>query len=179
MTQILGATGSLTQDTDPNPIADYVPSWDDSAAEMRRVLHRDIKPLEFITLALSPELGGIATTTTAAAKASLHMPYAFTVTDVRPTMGYNATTVTYTFNVRKDCTEATSSTGGPGGGTSVCSVNPTISGGAITGSAATINSAQAAIPANSLVAVFLSSSVANSTLTNHAGMKCTIVGYRT
>jgi hypothetical protein len=71
---------ALTVDSAPAPAADYLLSYDASAAAFKKVLHRNIKPTESMMIAVGDESTVL---TTGSAKVAWRMPYAFTVTAVR------------------------------------------------------------------------------------------------
>jgi hypothetical protein len=72
-----------TEDTAPDPNADFALVWDASAAALKKVLLKNIKVQEAITIAVSDESTAI---TTGTAKVTFRMPYAFTLTAVRASL---------------------------------------------------------------------------------------------
>ena len=69
-----------TQDTTPEALNDFVLTYDNSATALKKVLLKDLKTPECITIAVGDETTAI---TTGTAKVTWRMPYAFTVTAVR------------------------------------------------------------------------------------------------
>lgn len=173
--QLLRGLANLTQDTAPDANADSILTFDNSTTSARRVLMRDVRPLEFITLAISPELSFLTLSTTLAAKASMHLPYAFTVTQIQSTLGRNASGVTLTMDVRYGCSAATSNGGGVTGGTSLVTSGFTTASGTIL---QTATPGAVVIASGSLIGIFCSASAATTATTNATAWKCTLVGYR-
>jgi hypothetical protein len=182
LASLLAGVNSLSTDSAPDPNADYVLSFDTSGATAVRVLHREIKPTEFISLSVSPENSWLVLSTAVTAKIGFNIPYAFTVTAVKisATMN-NLITQTVTVDVRKDCTENTASQAAPvSGGTSLCSTNPTLPTGANVSTNGVVNSAVASINADSLIGVFVSVNTGTTATTSQAcGLKVHLIGYRT
>lgn len=174
--QLLRGVANLTQDTAPAPAADSLLVYDASTTSARRVLMRDVRPLEFITFALSPELSFVTLNTTLAAKASMHLPYAFVVTEVQSSLGRNASGVTLVIDVRYNCTAASSQTSGVLNGTSLTAFFQILNGSIYNSIAAT--DPALVIPAGSLLGVFCRGSNNTATTTSATAWKCTLVGYR-
>ena len=174
--ELLRGVANLTQDAAPDANADSILTFDNSTTSARRVLMRDVRPLEFITLALSPELSFVTLATTTAAKASMHLPYAFVVTEIQSTLGRNASSVTLRIDVRYGCAAATSQTSGVINGTSLTALFQILNG-SIFNTIATIDPTLV-IPAGSLIGVFCGASAATTTTTSATAWKCTLVGYR-
>jgi len=175
--QLLRGVANLTQDTAPDANADSILTFDNSTTSARRVLMRDVRPLEFITLAISPELSFIVLSTTLASKASIHLPYAFTVTQIQSTLGRNASGVTLTMDVRFGCAAATSNGGGVTGGTSLVTSGFTTANNTIL-QTATPSDTSLVIASGSLLGVFCSATASTTTATGATAWKCTLVGYR-
>ena len=175
--QLLRGLSNLTQDTAPDPAAASILTFDASTTAARRVLMRDVRPLEFITFAISPELGFIVLSTTLAAKASMHLPYAFTVTQIQSTLGRNTSGVTLTMDVRYGCSAGTSNASGVTGGTSLVTSGFTTASGTILQTATPANTSLV-IASGSLLGIFCSASAGTATTTTATAWKCTLVGYR-
>ena len=77
------AINNATADAAPDPNADYVPTYDASATSYKKVLLKNLKVPEQITIAVGDETTAI---TTGTAKVTFRMPYAFTVTDLRASL---------------------------------------------------------------------------------------------
>jgi len=180
--QLLRGVANLSQDTAPDAGADSILTFDNSTTSARRVLMRDVRPLEFITLAISPELSFITLSSTLAAKACLHLPYAFVVTQIQSTLGRNASAVTLRLDMRYGCTAATTNSGGVTGGTSWVNAasNPagfTQNNGVLL-QTATPDSTSIVVPSGSLLGAFCSASASTTSTTGAIGWKVTLVGYR-
>lgn len=180
--QLLRGVANLAQDTAPSATADSLLLFDASATQAKRILVRDVRPLEFITLAISPELSFLSLSTGVLSKASLHLPYAFTVTELQSTLGRNSSGVTLRMDVRYGCSGATSNTGGVTGGTSLVNASSspagfTISSGTLL-QTATPDDTSLVISAGSLLGVFCSGSSSTTSTTAATAWKCTLVGYR-
>lgn len=174
--QLLRGVANLTQDTAPAPADDSLLVYDASTTSARRVLMRDVRPLQSITFALSPELSFVTLSNTVAAKASLHLPYAFVVTEVQSSLGRNASGVTLVIDVRYNCTAASSQTSGVLNGTSLTQFFQILNGSIYNSIAAT--DPALVIPAGSLLGVFCRGSNSTTTTTSATAWKCTLVGYR-
>jgi hypothetical protein len=77
---LLDVINSLTADGTPDSNADYALVWDASASEAKRVLLKNLRPLEFWEYAIGDESTAV---TTGTAKITVRAPKALTVTDVR------------------------------------------------------------------------------------------------
>jgi hypothetical protein len=177
--QLLRGTASLTQDTAPAAASDSLLLFDASATQAKRVLMRDVRPLEFITLAISPELSFLTLSTTLFSKASIHLPYAFTVTEIQSTLGRNSTGGTLRIDVRYGCTTASSNTSGVLGGTSLISPSGfTHADGGVLLQTATPDNTSLVISSGSLIGIFCSCSSSTTTTTTKTAWKVTLVGYR-
>lgn len=175
----LGVLNSLTQDASPDPNADTVLSWDNSATSVKQVLHRDIKPLEFIAISISPENSWLTTGTSLVAKVGFWCPYDFTVTAVKASATMNTLTgQTFTIQVKKGCVEGGTQAIPVSGGTVICSTDPTLVLGANVSTNAVVSSG--AITADTLIGVWVSVNTGTTTTTSlAAGLKVTLIGYRT
>ena len=89
---------SLTEDTAPAPAADFVLSYDATDGSLKKVLHRNVKPIETITIAVGDET---TTITTGVAKVTFRMPYAFTITAVRASLNTVSSSGIPTFDINE------------------------------------------------------------------------------
>ncbi len=95
----LASGNSMTEDTAPLPNSDYVVSWDASASAYKKVLHKNVKPIESFIIAISDETTAI---TTGTAKVTFRMPYAFTLTAVRASLSTVSSSGNPTFDINED-----------------------------------------------------------------------------
>lgn len=79
VTDFLKIINALTEDTDPNPAADYALTYDASALAVKKVLLKNLKPIFVLGGACSDETSAIATGT---GKLTFHIPVAVTVVGV-------------------------------------------------------------------------------------------------
>ena len=128
---------------------------------IKHVLGSAIRPLEFITIAISDETTDL---TTGTAKATFRMPYAFTLTDVRASCTTAPTGATLTFDINE-------------GGTTILSTKLTIDATEKTSTTA----ATAAVISDSALAddaeITIDIDQIGSTVAG-AGAKVTLIGYR-
>jgi len=89
---------ALTEDATPAPGADFLLSYDASATALKKIYHKSVKPIESIIVAVSDETTAI---TTGTAKVTFRMPYAFTLTDVRASLGTVSTSGIPTVNIKE------------------------------------------------------------------------------
>lgn len=151
---------SLTEDTAPAPAADYVMSYDATDGSLKKVLHRNVKPIECITIAVGDETTAI---TTGTAKVTFRMPYAFTITAVRASLN----TVSSSGNPAVDINE---------GGVSIFSTTLTIDANEKTSTTA----ATAAVLSDTSLADDAEMTIDIDTAgTGAKGLKVQIIGYRT
>ena len=101
----LASGNSMTEDTAPLPNSDYVVSWDASASSYKKVLHKNVKPIESFIIAVSDETTAI---TTGTAKVTFRMPYAFTLTAVRASLSTVSSSGTPTFDINEEGTSVLS-----------------------------------------------------------------------
>jgi hypothetical protein len=80
VTDFFDITNGWTEDTTPDAAADYVTTWDASASAAKKVLLKNLRPLEFWEYAIGDESTAV---TTGTAKITVRAPKALTVTDVR------------------------------------------------------------------------------------------------
>lgn len=176
--QLLRGVQSLSADTAPDGNADSVLTFDASTTTARSVLMRDVRPLEFITLAISPELSFLVLTTALQGRASLHLPYAFVVREIHSTLGFNSSGVTLRIDVRRDCAAAATQGGGVTGGTALIATQGFTHATGVLRQTANTDNQTLVIAAGSLIGVFCSGSAATTATTAAAAWKVTLVGYR-
>ncbi len=172
---------SLTEDTVPDPSADYVMSYDASANAAKKVLMSGVRAYETFVFQIQGETvqSGVAIATTAQCKASIYFPYGFRITSVRSANSMNTSAFTLTTDVRIGCSEASSASVGMTGGTSCLTTSCTVSGGAITSSTPTVNTGANTVTAGQFVGIFCQSSTAIATnATTVLGWKVYVTGYR-
>jgi len=151
---------SLTEDTAPAPAADYVLSYDATDGSLKKVLHRNVKPIETITIAVGDETTAI---TTGTAKVTFRMPYAFTVTAVRASVNTVSSSGTPTVDINE-------------GGVSILSTKLTIDASEKTSTTA----ATAAVLSDTSLADDAEMTIDIDTAgTGAKGLKVQIIGYRT
>lgn len=95
---LTNAINNATADAAPDPNADYVPTYDASAASYKKVLLKNLKVPEQITIAVGDETTAI---TTGTAKVTFRMPYAFTMTDVRASLNTVSSSGTPTVDINE------------------------------------------------------------------------------
>lgn len=176
--QLLRGVQSLSADTAPDANADSVLTFDASTTTARSVLMRDVRPLEFITLAISPELSFLVLSTALQGRASLHLPYAFVVREIHSTLGFHTSGNTLRIDVRRDCAAASTQAGGVTGGTPLIATQGFTHASGILRQTANADNQTLVIAAGSLIGVFCSATAATTAGTNAAAWKVTLVGYR-
>jgi hypothetical protein len=92
------AINNATADAAPDPNADYVPTYDASATSYKKVLLKNLKVPEHITIAVGDETTAI---TTGTAKVTFRMPYAFTLTDCRASVNTVSSSGLPTVNIKE------------------------------------------------------------------------------
>jgi hypothetical protein len=80
LTNVFDIIDAFTADGTPDANADYVATWDASASSVKKVLLKNLRPLEFWEYAIGDESTAV---TTGTAKITVRAPKALTVTDVR------------------------------------------------------------------------------------------------
>jgi hypothetical protein len=181
------SVSNLTEDTIPDAAADYVLTYDGSAASAKKVLLQNVRALETFVFQIQGETvqSGVAIATTAQCKASLYFPTGFRITDVRAACSLNSSAFTLTTDVRIGVSEASSASVGMTGGTSCLSTSCTMSGGSsgigfgVISTTPAINTAANTVTAGQIVGIFCSSSTAIATNTATVlGWKVYVTGYR-
>jgi hypothetical protein len=179
--ELFRGANNLTEDTAPDGAADFLISYDASAAQAKKILVNKVRPFQTFVFQINSELtqSGTIIGTTFSARQHMFFPYDFVITGVHQSFSFNSSSFTLQSDVRIGCTEAANATGGVQGGTSCMSSTCATTSGGISG-AGSVNSALAAVSSGQVVGIFCASSSSIATTTSTVlGWKVYVTGYRT
>jgi hypothetical protein len=167
VTDFFKIINAFTEDTDPAGGSDYVSTYDASASAVKKVLLKNIKAAEAIAIAASDEITPL---TTGTAKATFHMPFAFTVTGVFASLTTaQGSGSIFTVDIND-------------GGTTILSTKLTIDNGEnVGGSSGFGSSATPAVISDSAIAASakVTIDIDQVGVGDAAGLKVWLIGYRT
>jgi hypothetical protein len=92
---------TLAEDTGIVADADYLLGWEESASALRKVLHKNVKPIESFVIAVTNETTPISA---GVKKLTFRMPYAFTVTAVRASLTVASTSGSVVIDINENVT---------------------------------------------------------------------------